>query len=246
MSMDYSPTLTNQPRDRWQRLSIVVMVAGGSALIAAIVLLVLTLSGAINRGYKGPGSATGFGDLRNILTPQATPTAVLPPPSEAPIASLVIPSVDIDAPVVVRGVDASNTMETPDGPTDVAWYDFSSKPGHGSNAVFSGHVDYINYGAAVFWHLKDLNQGDIVEVHLNDGTVYKYAVESREVVSADVPEDTLRAIIGPTPKDVVTLITCGGTFDYTTHNYDQRVIVRAQRVLDASPGQAAGASAPTS
>jgi LPXTG-site transpeptidase (sortase) family protein len=240
--------LTKPPRDRWQRLSLIVMAAGGISLLAAIVLLVLTLTGVINKNYEGPGPTTVFGPtlISRWLTPEATPTQPLPTPSEAPIANLVIPRFDIDAPVVVRGVDANHVMETPSGPKDVAWYDFSAKPGYGSNAVFSGHVDYIGVGAAVFWHLKDLNEGDLIEVHLDDGTVYTYKVASREEVPADPPQDVLTAIIGPTQQDVVTLITCGGTFDYSTHQYDHRVVVRAERVLDTAPGQAAGAAAPSS
>ncbi len=247
MGVDDTKDLTKRPRDRWQRLSLIVMAAGGISLLAAIVLLVLTLTGTLNKGYTGPETRVGVGGpITKYLTPQATPTAPLPTPSEAPIANLVIPRFDIDAPVVVRGVDANHVMETPSGPKDVAWYDFSGKPGYGSNAVFSGHVDYIDYGPAVFWHLKDLDQGDMIEIHLDDGTVYKYQVTTRQNVPAEPPQDVLSAIIGPTQQDVVTLITCGGAWDYATHQYDHRVVVRAERVLDTRPGQAAGASAPSS
>jgi len=237
--------MTKKPRDRWQRLSLVVMGVGGLSLIAAIALLVLTLTGAVDKGYSGPGTTTTFGTpIEKYLTPQPSPTQALPPPSDAPIASIVIPRFDVDAPVVVRGVDASNTMETPSGPTDVAWYDFSGKPGYGSNAVFSGHVDYIDYGPAVFWNLKDMSEGDLVEIRLNDGTVYTYKVTTRQVVEAvGLSEDTLRAIVGPSDTDVVTLITCGGSWDGA--EYSQRVVVRAERFLEAQPGQAAGADAPS-
>ena len=236
--------MSKKPRDGWQRLSLIVMGVGGASLIAAVALLVLTLTGAVDEGRSGPGTTTSIGtDILVYLTPQATPTQALPTPSEAPIANIVIPRFDIDAPVVIRGVDANNVMETPNGPKDVAWYDFSGKPGFGSNAVFSGHVDYINYGPAVFWNLKDLEQGDLIEIRLDDGTVYKYKVATRQSVPAiGLSEDVLRAIIGPSQQDVVTLITCGGTFDYSTDQYDERVVVRAERFLDGEPGQAAAPS----
>jgi len=213
------------------------MSVGTACIIAFVVLLVIVLTGG--SGYSGPKTSTAFGGdlLAKLLTPQPTPTAPLPTPDLAPIANLVIPKFDIDAPVVVRGVDANNVMETPDGPKDVAWYDFTSPPGSGSNAVFAAHVDYINYGPAVFWHLKDLEQGDPVEVHLEDGTVYKYAVESLHYVPAEPTQEELASIVGKTDTDVVTLITCGGSWD--GHEYDQRVIVRATRVLDTSAARAA-------
>ncbi len=52
-------------------------------------------------------------------------------------------------------------------------------------------------------------------------------------------------VMDPTSKDVITLITCGGTWrrDYSNPNggnYSHRVIVRAERVLDLTSGQAAG------
>jgi LPXTG-site transpeptidase (sortase) family protein len=228
--------MTGSPRavdQRWNRLSITILAAGVTALLAAGVLFVLAFTGVVGKdGYSGPETRAAF-----IATfpPEPTPTAQ-PTPSEAPIANLVIPRFEVNAPVVVRGVDANRVMETPDGPTDVAWYDFTSKPGFGSNAVFSGHVDYINYGPAVFWNIKDLVAGDTVEVHLVDGTVYTYKVYSLSYVSAEPTEEELRGIVGPSDTDQVTMITCGGAFD--GHQYDQRVIVRAERVYDTVPPSA--------
>ena len=223
---------------RWNKLSLVIMAAGLASLVAAAALFVLTLS---NDEYSGPGTSTV---IQEPIDPSifATPTV---PPSDAPIAEIAIPKFEVEAPVVVRGVDAQGIMETPDGPTDVAWYDFTARPGFGSNAVFSGHVDYINYGPAVFWHLKDLEANDIIEVRLQDGTTYQYAVKEREMVfaaNADVGQ-----IVGPTDAEIITLITCGGGFDPSVGQYDQRVIVRAQRFYGPASGGPAGAGvAPTS
>lgn len=213
-------------KDRWQRLSLFIMLGGVGALVAAGVLFFLSLSGS---GYSGPKTVTGFGILGDALTPRPTPTVTLPPPSDAPIARIEIPRFDVDAPIQIKGVDANRVMETPDGPTNVAWYDFSGKPGYGSNAVFSGHVDYIDYGPAVFYRLGELNAGDLVNVKLNDGTVYQYNVVSRHNVPANPSEDELRQIIGPTQQDVITLITCGG--NWNGQEYDERVIVRAERYI---------------
>lgn len=234
---------------RWNRLSLIFMGAGVSALVAATVLFVLGLTGTVgDSGYSGPGTSTVFGSpVERYFTPQPTPTVPPPPPSEAPVARIVIPRFEVDAPVVVRGVDANGVMETPDGPWDVAWYDIrsddSDRPGFGSNAIFSGHVDYINVGPAVFWNLKDLEQGDLVEVRLDDGTVYRYSVSSREQVGAAPSEEEIRKIVGQTEQEIITLITCGGTFDASVGQYDQRVVVRAERVFDDALGPGAGAAA---
>ncbi len=208
---------------------------GSAALVAAGVLLTLTLTGVIDTSsYAGPGAPTPF---ESTYTPPAT-AVPLPTPSDAPITRLVIPKYAIDAPVQVKGVDANNVMVSQDGPTNVAWYDFSAKPGHGANAVFSGHVDYIDYGPAVFWHLGDLVAGDTVEVHLEDGTIYTYSVDSLHVVSSSPTQDELLDILGATTEDVITMITCSGTFDASTDQYDQRTVVRARRMLEPPAAQA--------
>ena len=122
-------------------------------------------------------------------------------------------------------------METPDNAFDTAWYDFSAHPGFGGNAVFSGHVDYIHVGQAVFWNLQYLEPGDLIQVRLTDGMVYKYAVSSKLLYESDLAP--VQDIVGPTPKESVTLITCGGTFSSATHQYDKRLVVRAERIEEA-------------
>jgi LPXTG-site transpeptidase (sortase) family protein len=218
---------------RMSRMAVTVMGAGVLSLLAAVTLFVLTLTGIIGGGgYDGPSPAKTFGpSIDSFLTPRPTSTAALPTPDGAPIAVLAIPKYDVSAPVVTRSVDSAGVMQTPDGPTDVAWYDFSAKPGFGSNAVFSGHVDYINYGPAVFWHLKDLAFGDVIEVRLDDSTVYQYKVVS--VQQLPVEQANVGEIVGPTPRDIITLITCGG--NWTGHEYDSRVVVRAERSYEAAP-----------
>jgi hypothetical protein len=89
---------------------------------------------------------------------------------------LLIPAIGVDAPVTVKGLRPDAVMDVPDGPEDVAWYNFTARPGMAGNAVLSGHLDYHNYGAAVFWRLKELSEGDIVEMRLADGSVLRYRV----------------------------------------------------------------------
>jgi len=216
------------------------MGAGLATLLAALALFVVSLLGrGDNRFGSGPETVTAFGPgLSYYLTPQptATPLPAGTPASAAPVARLLIPKFGVDATVVTLGVDNQGIMESPEGPWDVAWYDFSAHPGAGGNAVFSGHVDWYNIGpgggpgGAVFWHLKDLEPGDVIEVHLADGNVYKYRMASRQQVDPNAVD--VGSVVGPTEREVITLITCGGTFNRETRHYDQRVIVRAERVVE--------------
>lgn len=230
-----------------QRLSLALIAIGSVLIVASVTLLALVATGIIDDGSSGYSTIetrTTFGELitEPTLGPSPTPTNRFGPGTDSPVARLRIPDAEIDAPVVVRGLDAQRVMETPDNGTDVAWYDFTSLPGFDAgacpssqpscqangNAVFSGHVDYVSIGPAVFWNLKDLEQGDTIEVELADGTRYQYAVTSKNVYDAETaPVDQ---IVGPTAQQSVTLITCNGTFDSATHQYDKRLVVRAERV----------------
>lgn len=164
-------------------------------------------------------------------TPTPSPTATPPPVSGAssgPVDRLIIRRFGTDIPVTVGGVDSTGAMETPSGVWEAAWYDFSALPGSGGNAVFAGHVDALytgRPGPAAFWHLRDLEPGDVIEVRLGDGSVHEYAVT--DSWSVDGQTTDLRPIIGATDTDVITLITCGGSGG---NQYDQRLVVRAQRI----------------
>lgn len=165
-----------------------------------------------------------------IARPTATVrlTATPAPPVMAPPARLVIPAIGVDAPVTVKGLGPGGEMEKPNGPEDVVWYNFTARPGMGGNSVISGHLDYHDYGAAVFWRLKELRDGDVVEVRLSDGSALRYRVFLK--LSYDARTAPVSEIVGPTSKEVVTLITCGGTFDSASRNYSNRLVVRAERI----------------
>jgi LPXTG-site transpeptidase (sortase) family protein len=215
------------------RLSIALISIGTVLIVAAVAIFALVATDVIGNSTDGNSdleTITGFGERIKSPTPgpSPTPTGQFPPGSTSPISRIVIPAAEINAPVVTKGVDAAGVMQSPDNAYDTAWYDFSAKPGFGGNAVFSGHVDYIRVGRAVFWNLKDLQPGDQIEVHLEDGTTYRYAVNSlNQYDAATAPVDQ---IVGPTSVDTVTLITCSGTFSSASGQYDKRLVVRAERV----------------
>lgn len=155
--------------------------------------------------------------------PRPSPTPVTSP---APPVRLRIPSIGVDAPVVRLGILPSGVMDSPATPTDVGWYDFTGKPGAGGNAVLSGHVDFYGYGPAVFWRLRELQRGDRIEVELLDGLRIEYEVTATTLTP--VEELRMDAILAPTARETVTLITCGGTF--ADGSYSHRLVVRAVRV----------------
>jgi sortase A len=121
-------------------------------------------------------------------------------------------------------------MQNPSGPYIVAWYRGTGKLGERNNVVMSGHVDYYNAPNAVFQYLGQLQEGDKIEVTGTNGDTYVYTVEwtkSYEVASLD--QATIDEIVGETDSEKLTLITCTGTFDSNSGEYDTRLVVRAER-----------------
>jgi LPXTG-site transpeptidase (sortase) family protein len=156
------------------------------------------------------------------------------PPGRGPFTGerLVIPSIGVDAPFTIKTVPSNGVMPNPNGPEDVAYYDFGGfagmggVPGLGGNVVLAGHVDYINVGPAVFWDIAKLQAGDVIEIHLDDGTVARYQVEFNKHIGADAaPWD---AIVAGTAEESVTLITCTGEF--SAGHYSDRTIVWGRRI----------------
>jgi LPXTG-site transpeptidase (sortase) family protein len=161
----------------------------------------------------------------SVVSPLNVTRPIIP---SAPLERLRIPAIGVDAPVAKAGRDPRGVMDVPADAKTVVWYDFTGDPGTGSNAVFAGHVDYAGVGPAVFWDLRRLRFGDLIDVSRSDGTVYRYKVVSSQAYS--LSEAPVMDIIGPTAFDAITLITCTGTFNSALRQYDQRLVVRAQRV----------------
>lgn len=209
-------------------LSWLLLAAGGGLIVAAVSVFALFSVGLTGQetGSSGPGTVIGFGSVLSAGTPANAPAAASPV-TAAPLDRLIIPSVDVDAPIVTKTLDANRVMQSPDNAYDVAWYDFTARPGEGSNAVFAGHVDYVNVGPAVFWPLKDLNPGDPIEIRYADGTAVSYQVSA--VNTFDAATAPIDVIVGPTPVDSLTLITCAGAFNRSTRQYEQRLVVRAEK-----------------
>src|SRR5215204_478860 len=228
---------------------------GGLALgrrvcIGVLLCTVVLLAGCRGGGKRAPETsdavptvASTSGPLAGIPIPTQTPAeppaqsaqpepsaspAPPQPPEGAQLARVVIPKAKVDNRVVVKGLNERREMEDPGGKDDLAWYNFSALPGFGSNAVFSGHVDWYTGDRGVFWYLRDLKEGDEAQVHYSDGTVISYRVTHVEVFGAN--SAPVAEITGPSSTDRLTMITCDGVFQRSSQDYTQRRVVVAERV----------------
>ena len=190
----------------------------------------------------------------NTPTPTPTPTTVktlkelrdrFGDAPEATRGRFRIPSIGVDAALSQRSVGPDLDLQylNPYGPADVTWYDFSVNPdyggvpGAGRNAVFAGHVDYSDpirwapnvqyFGPGVFRNIDLVAPGDAIEVAMGGRTVSFSVVWKRSVSEHD---DWAAIYAGSVPEgDSITIITCAGTFNPATREYDSRTVIRAAR-----------------
>jgi LPXTG-site transpeptidase (sortase) family protein len=161
--------------------------------------------------------------------PAAALASGLPPVEHGALpVSVRVPAIGVEAPVVVLGLEEDGAMENPEGPTAAGWYTFSATPGNPGNAVFSGHRDWRTGATGVFWRLDEVVPGDTIAVELADGTELAYAVLLNVVMAPD--QMPIEEVVGQTSDEIITLITCAGTFDAGARDYDQRRVVWAARV----------------
>jgi len=194
------------------------------------------------------------GSIQDILngnpssgSPPAPGVGTEPTPQSGPRPTrMAISRISVDAPIVELNVEpGTDVPAVPSRGDQVGWYEFSATPGVNSNAVFAGHVDWQTTGGqpipGAFYRLRELRIGDEVAVALADGSTLKYRVTGNVAVKWDDP-NIVRAM-RLTSKDVLTLITCGGTWqNIPSHenggNYTHRIVVRAERAVEAAPAVA--------
>jgi sortase A len=159
-----------------------------------------------------------------LSDPGPDPTEEPPPQPHAEPVRVMIPRIGVNARVIPVGEAADGSMDSPNDPVDVGWWDLGSRPGDHGSTVLGGHVDFAGYGAAVFWNLKLLHPGDQVTVLSSDNSRWVFTVN--EVATYSYTDTSvLDRIFRSADHEGLNLITCTGTFDPRSHNYDQRVVV---------------------
>lgn len=160
-----------------------------------------------------------------VRADEAAAPAGLPAAGLQPL-SLSIPRLGTSAPIVPVGLEEDGAMAAPTDPDTVGWYELGPGVGVPGNAVLAGHVDWAGRLRA-FGRLRDLAAGDRIVLAAPDGGALAYQVEWNVLVDADTAP--VAELFAQSPREELTLITCGGEFDPATRQYLGRVVVRAVR-----------------
>lgn len=161
----------------------------------------------------------------NIVVRSARLGEYEPPPHGPRPVGLTIEAIGVRADVVPVGVeDGLRAVEVPADVEIVGWYRFGPSPGASGSAVLIGHVDSRTQGSGVFFRLQELGPGDTVSVAFANGSRSSFRVVARR----SYPKGQLPGeVFQRSGRPVLTLVTCGGPFDWATRSYSENVVVFA-------------------
>ena len=216
----------------------------GHRNLFAAVGIFLALSGstliavAMTEGGTPPPPAAVAGSVDPPSSPRVNTSSTIAPqtlPRSKPVA-LDIPSIGVHSSLLSLGVNDDGTIEVPSGASydDAGWYKFSPTPGSLGPAIILGHVDSGARGASVFFELGHLRPGDRVMVTRLDRSIAVFEITGvRRYAKVRFPT---QLVYGNTDHAALRLITCGGSFDFSTGHYVDNVVVFAS-LVDQGPGQ---------
>ncbi|MCW2816837.1 MAG: Sortase family protein [Nocardioides sp.] len=165
------------------------------------------------------------------VTPTPTPE---PPEDEAPApvpaapTRLVVPSLDIKAPIVDIALGPDAVLEPPEDPDVTGWWDGSAQPGDTvGRVVITGHT--VSNGGGALDLLPELDSGKVVLV--TETGRHRYRVTDNLVVSYREVAERARDIFGQTEESPggarLILVTCT---DFNGEFYESNSIVVAEPV----------------
>jgi hypothetical protein len=168
-------------------------------------------------GLAGLSSVSGWASSSGAVV---SARALIP---TAPPAQLLIPLLRVHRTVEAVGTNRSGVMNLPTNGWNAGWYQGGPIPGAPGDAVIEGHAGYPNQ-PMIFGKLSTLRPGDQIVVVLGDKSQRLFTVVSQSSVPVGSTPADFASPYGP-PR--LTLVTCSGDFDATTHSYARRLVVQA-------------------
>ena len=218
----------------------------GRALLAAVAAVLTTVAVVLTvvavraqkKAPRPPASAAGpyAAGSSGPVSPHVTASPGTAPRTRGPVlpastpTRLVIPAIGVKSAVLNLGLNRDRTVEVPPlgAVSEAGWYRNSPTPGALGPSVLLGHIDSARYGPGVFFRLGALRKGDTVLVERADHRVAVFRIDAvAEYAKNHFPTLT---VYGNTDHAALRLITCGGKFDLSTHNYEDNIVAFASLV----------------
>ncbi len=115
--------------------------------------------------------------------------------------------------VVPIGISAAGTLEPPSDISTAGWWVSGPRPGAPGRAIITGHID-STAGLGAFAALDRLHNGDTLALTEAAGKVVHFRVTARQQIEKTHLDP--RLLQNTTNASDLLLVTCTGTFDYST------------------------------
>lgn len=204
-------------------IRLVIAFALAAALTSAVTLALLH----VNSGGGDPLVAPP--PPENLVIPTNPDSLPEPLALKSRPLWISIPALNVDSDVVPVGMNPDQSMEIPADIYDIGWYEPGVAPGSETgSAVFAGHRDGAEQGKGAFYNLSQLSAGDDISVMTNSGLM-TFEVTAIELLDKQTFAERSQEIFATDGPGVLTLITCGGSYDRSRGGYQANVIVTATK-----------------
>ena len=216
---------------------------GGTVFILTA-MAVLTASGVAELSSSHPGSGPPRPKATVIGRVPVARVATLVPMAYSMPAHVDIPAVNVHADLIKVDANPDGSLGTPplSNAKVAAWYDGSVTPGQTGVSIIDAHVDSAlmkDYRGA-FFSLGLAKPGMEIDVTRTDHSVAVFTVdEVQAALKTQFPTDQVYA---DTAYPSLRLITCGGDYDPTTHEYLGNTIVYAHLTATRQPASPSAAA----
>lgn len=170
-----------------------------------------------------------------VVLPDEPVRESLPVPAAAPV-KLVVPSIDLAAPVLPIEVDQAGVLHPPDDTEDVGWWRRSAKPGADrGQTVLTGHT--VHSGGGVMDELGAVEPGDRIRVRTDEGVFDYEATRVFVYTKAQLARHAATLMGQRRAAPRLVLITCT---DFDGRDYQSNIIVLADPVGERTARRGGG------
>jgi LPXTG-site transpeptidase (sortase) family protein len=182
-------------------------------IVAGVVSTTLLVYEDISKNYI----LTPIVDQDNLISTEYRKKSLSSP------VRIKIPSIGVNADVEHVGLATNGSMDVPQNPMNVAWFESGVRPGEVGSSVMNGHTGYKNGKKVVFDDLYKLKKGDKVYVIDGEGDTVTFLV--RELKNYDRNADTSEVFNSGDGLSHLNLITCAGDWNAIAKTHDERLVV---------------------
>lgn len=140
---------------------------------------------------------------------------------------ITITRLGVKSRVVKVSANAQNQLKAPSNIHDAGWYENSALPGDAGGAMLlDGHA-HGPTKPGIFDKLEQLQAGDLIEIERGDGQKFSFSVVRTQSFDQNSVDMASAMVSADSAKLGLNLITCSGSYNSQTGEYDQRHIVYA-------------------